>query len=198
MTHNGTRRAHRPGHCGRLGVALRGRGPAWPSAPRVEPQGVLDELNRRGWVDESEGALRLTPVGVREHAALVPCAEDVRRQGSATLPEDEYLVLVRLLARLVAGLPEHPAEGSLRARSRRGGRGPTAADHRPRARNARGRADAARHTVRAPVPACRGRPAAASVPVPAQAAGLQQTDAQARTADHPAAAAHCLPVGLVV
>ena len=50
--------------------------------------------------------LRLTPAGAQEQAALAPLTEDVRRQVAAALPEDDYLTLVRLLARLVAGLPE--------------------------------------------------------------------------------------------
>lgn len=67
---------------------------------------VVDELQRRGWVEEPDGVLRLTPAGTHEQAALAPLVEDVRRLVAAALPEDDYLVLVRLLARLVAGLPE--------------------------------------------------------------------------------------------
>lgn len=67
---------------------------------------VVDQLKRRGWVDEPNGTLRLTPAGAHKQAALAPLAESVRRQVSAALPEDDYLVLVGLLARLVAGLPE--------------------------------------------------------------------------------------------
>jgi len=69
-------------------------------------EGVVDGLKRRGWVDESGGALRLTPAGARKQASLVPLVEDVRRQVATALPEDDYVALVRLLARLVAGLPE--------------------------------------------------------------------------------------------
>jgi len=69
-------------------------------------EGVVDELRRRGWVDESHGALRLTPVGAQEQEALAPLVENVRHQVAAALPEGDYLILVRLLARLVAGLPE--------------------------------------------------------------------------------------------
>jgi hypothetical protein len=32
--------------------------------------------------------------------------KSVRNQVAAALPEDDYLIVVRLLARLVAGLPE--------------------------------------------------------------------------------------------
>lgn len=69
-------------------------------------EGVVDELQRRGWVDESSGALRLTPAGAHEQAALAPLVETARRQVAAALPEDDYLMLIGLLGRLVAGLPE--------------------------------------------------------------------------------------------
>jgi len=80
-------------------------------APFDEPavvEDVIDELERRGWVEEASGALRLTPAGAREQAALAPVVERVRHQVAAALPEDDYLTLVRLLARLVAGLPQPP------------------------------------------------------------------------------------------
>ena len=48
----------------------------------------VDELQRRGW-----------------QAALAPLVQHVRRQVAAALPEGDYLMLVRLLARLVDGLP---------------------------------------------------------------------------------------------
>ena len=69
-------------------------------------EGVVDELRRRGLVAESDGALRLTALGAQEQEALAPLVENVRHQVAAALPEDDYLILVRLLARLVAGLPE--------------------------------------------------------------------------------------------
>ena len=69
-------------------------------------EGVVDEFRRRGWVEESAGVLRLTPVGAQQQEALAPLVERVRHQVAAALPEDDYLILVRLLARLVAGLPE--------------------------------------------------------------------------------------------
>lgn len=67
--------------------------------------GVIDGLKRRGWIDESGGALRLTPAGVQEHATLVPLVENVRCLVATALPEDDYVTLVRLIARLVASLP---------------------------------------------------------------------------------------------
>ena len=67
---------------------------------------VVDELKRRDLVDESNAVLSLTAAGAREHAALVPLVERVRRQVATALPEHDYLMLVRLLARLVAGLPQ--------------------------------------------------------------------------------------------
>jgi DNA-binding MarR family transcriptional regulator len=67
---------------------------------------VIEGLTRRGWVEESNGALGLTPAGARTHAALRPLVERVRRQVAAALPGDDYATLVRLLAQLVAALPE--------------------------------------------------------------------------------------------
>lgn len=67
---------------------------------------VVDDLRRRGWVDESDGLLHLTSGGAREHEALAPLADDVRRRVAAALPQDEYVTLVRLLARLVSAFPE--------------------------------------------------------------------------------------------
>ena len=67
---------------------------------------VIDELKRRGRVEEANGALRLTPAGADEQATLAPLVEAVRRQVAAALPEDDYLTLVRLLARLVDALPQ--------------------------------------------------------------------------------------------
>jgi DNA-binding MarR family transcriptional regulator len=67
---------------------------------------VLDQLRRRGWVEESDGALRLTLEGIQEQETLAPLVDTVRQQVAAALPEDEYRLLIRLLARLVAGLPD--------------------------------------------------------------------------------------------
>lgn len=73
-------------------------------------EGVVDELWRRGWVDESHGQLRLTPVGAQEQEALALVVENVRQQVAAVLPEDDYLILLRLLARLAPACPNDPAE----------------------------------------------------------------------------------------
>ncbi len=78
-------------------------------APFDEPavlEDVIEEFKQRGWVEESNGLLRLTPAGADEQAALAPLVEGVRRHVAAALPEQDYLTLVRLLARLVAGLPQ--------------------------------------------------------------------------------------------
>ena len=69
-------------------------------------EAVIDRLEERGWLEESAGALRLTPTGADEQAALAPLVGDIRQLVAAALPEDDYVALVRLLARLVAGLPE--------------------------------------------------------------------------------------------
>lgn len=66
---------------------------------------VVDKLERRGWVDISDGTLRLTQAGAAEQAALAPLVERVRHQVATALPKDDYVELVRLLARLVDGLP---------------------------------------------------------------------------------------------
>lgn len=66
---------------------------------------VVDALERRGWVDLSDGTLRLTQAGAAEQAALAPLVQRVRDQVATALPEDDYAKLVRLLARLVDGLP---------------------------------------------------------------------------------------------
>lgn len=80
-------------------------------APFDEPaviDRVIDELQRQGWVEESTAGLRLTATGVGKQATLAPLVEDVRRQVGTALPDADYVLLVGLLARLVAGLPEPP------------------------------------------------------------------------------------------
>lgn len=66
---------------------------------------AIDDLHQRGWVEDADGALRLTDEGAREHDVLAPLVQDVRRQVAAALPQDDYATLVRLLARLVDALP---------------------------------------------------------------------------------------------
>jgi DNA-binding MarR family transcriptional regulator len=69
--------------------------------------GVIDDLRERGWVAESSsGSLQLTPDGVREQQELAPLVEEVRHEVAGALPEEDYVTLVRLLARLVDALPE--------------------------------------------------------------------------------------------
>ena len=67
-------------------------------------EGVVADLVSRGWVEESSGLLRLTSAGERKQAALAPLVDDVRRQVAAALPQDDYVMLVRLLERLVTAL----------------------------------------------------------------------------------------------
>ncbi|HEX6516585.1 MAG TPA: hypothetical protein VF049_13530 [Nocardioidaceae bacterium] len=67
---------------------------------------VVDDLRRRGWLAESDGALRLTPDGVRTQETLAPLVDRVRQSVTGALSDDEYATLVRLLARLVAAFPE--------------------------------------------------------------------------------------------
>lgn len=69
--------------------------------------GVIDDLRERGWVAESfDEVLQLTPDGAREQQALVPLVEEVRHKVAEALPEEDYVTLVRLLARLVEALRE--------------------------------------------------------------------------------------------
>jgi len=71
--------------------------------------GVVDDLRERGWVVKSSAQmLQLTPDGVREQQALAPLVEQVRHKVADALPAEDYVTLVRLLARLVDALPETP------------------------------------------------------------------------------------------
>ncbi len=84
-------------------------------APFDEPQvidSVLGDLTDRGWVDESDGVLALTPEGRREQTALAPLAGEVRRQVADALPGDDYATLVKLLSQLVAALETRGREAS--------------------------------------------------------------------------------------
>lgn len=65
---------------------------------------AVSDLNSRGWIEESAGLLRLTPDGEREHTDLAPLVDEVRERVAAALPQDDYVMLVRLLQRLVAAL----------------------------------------------------------------------------------------------
>ncbi|MCU1442984.1 MAG: hypothetical protein JWQ59_1134 [Cryobacterium sp.] len=66
--------------------------------------GVIVELERRGWAQEVNGLLRLTSAGVQKQADLAPLVERVRERVRAALPPDEYVQLVRLLARFTEAL----------------------------------------------------------------------------------------------
>jgi hypothetical protein len=65
---------------------------------------AVAEVAAHGWIEDTEGALRLTPAGRAQHEALRTRVDDVRRRVSASLPPGDYAQLVDLLARLVAGL----------------------------------------------------------------------------------------------
>ena len=65
---------------------------------------VLADLRGRGWVETAVGALRLSAEGRRQHAALAPVVGRVRQQVRTALPQEEYVQLVRLLARLTEAL----------------------------------------------------------------------------------------------
>jgi DNA-binding MarR family transcriptional regulator len=65
---------------------------------------VLDDAIGRGWVEESAGLLQLTSAGRAQQQAVAPRVDGVREQVSAALPQDDYVLLVGLLARLVEGV----------------------------------------------------------------------------------------------
>lgn len=67
---------------------------------------VLEDLQRLGWVEESNTQWQLTSAGVQKHADLTPLVHSIRGQVATALPDDDYTLLIGLLARLVAGLPE--------------------------------------------------------------------------------------------
>ena len=72
---------------------------------------VIESLQRRQWVEESEAVLSLTPAGLEVHRTLTPRVAAVRQRVSAALPTDDYLLLTSLLARLVTALRPAPAQG---------------------------------------------------------------------------------------
>jgi hypothetical protein len=67
-------------------------------------QRVVGELGDRGWVEEQEGLLWLTPAGEQGQADLASLVDRVREQVRSALPPEDYLTLVRLLARLTEAL----------------------------------------------------------------------------------------------
>ena len=75
-------------------------------ASEGEVAGMVDALTERGEVAATDRTLRLTAAGGRTHAELATLVADVRQRVSAALPQDDYVALVRLLARLVDGLRE--------------------------------------------------------------------------------------------
>ena len=66
--------------------------------------GVVAELERHGWVDEEDGLLRLTPTGAQMQTDLTPLVDRVRQQIQTALPPDDYIDLIRLLARFTEAL----------------------------------------------------------------------------------------------
>ena len=72
---------------------------------------VIESIQRRQWVEESEAGLSLTPAGLELHRTLTPRVAAVRQRVSAALPTDDYLLLTSLLARLVTALRPAPAQG---------------------------------------------------------------------------------------
>ena len=66
--------------------------------------GVVAELERRSWVHEEDEVLRLTTYGAQMYTDLTPVVDRVRRQVQTALPPDDYINLIRLLARLTEAL----------------------------------------------------------------------------------------------
>ncbi|MGB7447878.1 MAG: MarR family winged helix-turn-helix transcriptional regulator [Ornithinimicrobium sp.] len=73
--------------------------------PPVVVDRVIDDLSSRGWIDDTADSLQLTQAGSSQYAGLAPLVDDVRGRVAAALSEEEYVVLVGLLSRLVAALP---------------------------------------------------------------------------------------------
>ena len=66
--------------------------------------GVVVELERHGWIDEVDRLLRLTPAGAQTQTDLRNLLDRVRQQIQAALPQDDYINLIRLLARFTEAL----------------------------------------------------------------------------------------------
>jgi len=62
---------------------------------------VVAQLESHGWVIEQDGVLCLTEEGTRQHAAIAPLVDEIRRQVSVALSPEDYRTLVRLLRQLV-------------------------------------------------------------------------------------------------
>jgi len=72
--------------------------------------GAVQALVSDALLEQDGGVLRLTLEGARRHAALSPLVEQVRQTVRDALPEEDYVALIGLLARLVAALdPVAPA-----------------------------------------------------------------------------------------
>lgn len=67
--------------------------------------GVVARLQRRVWVEESDGVLHLSAAGRSAQQGLAVHVDRVRDRVRAALPDEEHVALLRLLARLVDGLP---------------------------------------------------------------------------------------------
>lgn len=72
--------------------------------PAARVDGVIGNLETRGWIEGSSSKLQLTPSGVEKQQKLMPLVATVRQQVADALPREDYTALVGLLARLVEGL----------------------------------------------------------------------------------------------
>jgi hypothetical protein len=75
-----------------------------PFDPPAVVEDVIRRLCGRGWVQDQAATLQLTPAGVERQQSLAPRVRAVRHRIAAALPQDDYVALVGLLARLVDAL----------------------------------------------------------------------------------------------
>lgn len=69
---------------------------------------VIEDLHARGWLEEVNGQLQLTAAGIDQQADVALLVEQVRARVADALPQQDYAMLVRLLAQLVSALPSTP------------------------------------------------------------------------------------------
>lgn len=77
---------------------------------------VIGDLESKQLVEESGGLLQLTSAGSRKHANLAPRVDGVRRQIRGALTSEDYVTLVRLLARLTESVDDSSGDQEMRHR----------------------------------------------------------------------------------
>ena len=76
-----------------------------PFDDHAEIERVIDALGERGALRSEDGLVALTDAGTALHQALIDPVDGVRDLVRSALDDEDYAQLVRLLARLVDGLP---------------------------------------------------------------------------------------------